>query len=282
MTTQRLPIGATVITLALVSFLSCEAQSAPATVIGKFVGTWKENEAKRKIGSIFTLRFRRAASGQLEELRGPDARPVVQPVNFDGKPYAVDNAKATLVWKQIDANHFERTISGDGKLIATRRIQISKDGKTLTEVTERKQSDGKDSTATVVFKRSSGDPQGLVGIWKPGSIRNSEPLQEKYELVGTGALRVTNSGGASAGLTETLTFDGKPSPVVGPTVLSGMMVAARVLNANTIETTNIREGVVTGKDTLVLSSDGKTLTATFTALGPNAGGEPSVQVFEKQ
>jgi hypothetical protein len=282
MTTGRLPISARVITLALVSFMLCAAQPAPETVIGKFVGTWKENEAKRKIGSGFTLRFRRAASGQLEELRGPDARPLVEPVNFDGKPYAIDNSKNTLAWKQIDANHFERTIFGSGKLIATRRIQISQDGKSLTEVTERKRSEGKDSTITTVYKRSSGDPQGLVGIWKPESIRNSEAPQLKYELVGSGGLRFTASGGAPGDLTVTLTFDGKPTPAAGPTVISGEMASAKVLNAKTIEETISREGVVTGKFTSVLSSDGQTLTRTRTNLGPNAGAEPSVEVFEKQ
>jgi hypothetical protein len=43
-----------------------------------------------------------------------------------------------------------------------------------------------------------------------------------------------------------------------------------------------REGVVTGKTTMALSKDGKTLTATTMSLGPNAGSEPSVSVFEKQ
>ena len=58
-------------------------------------------------------------------------------VRYDGEPYSVDSSKNTIVWKQIDKNHFERTIFEDGKLLTTRRIQISDDGKTLTEDTER-------------------------------------------------------------------------------------------------------------------------------------------------
>jgi len=276
---ERLPIfGARVISLALLSSILCLAQSTPAVVIGKFVGTWNENEAKRKIGSGLTLRFRRAANGQLEELRGPDARPLVQPVNFDGKKYNVDNSKSTLTWKQHDASHFERTISENGNLITTRRIQISADGKTLTEVTERKTSDGKDLVATVVFKRSSGDQQGLVGIWKPESVHTSEPSQVKYEAIETSGLRVTGRGG----FTQILTFDGKPIPVTGPAVISGTTIAAKIVNDRTIETISSREGVVTGKGTSVISPDGKMLTSTFTSLGPNAGSEPGVVVYEKQ
>jgi hypothetical protein len=214
----------------------------------------------------------------LEELRGPEARPLVQPVNFDGKPYQVDNSKNSLTWKQQDASHFERTISGNGKLIATRRIQISTDGKTLTEVTERKIPDGKDLVATVVFKRSSGDPQGLVGIWKPESVHTSEPGEVKYEAIGTNGLRATGRGG----FTQIMTLDGKPTPVTGPAVISGTMIAAKIVNDRTIETTGSREGVVTGKGTLVISTDGKTMTSTFTSLGPNAGSAPGVVVYEKQ
>src|SRR5438067_1239094 len=210
------------ISLAMLYYMLSLAQSTPAAVIGKFVGTWKENEAKRKLGSGLALRFRRAPNGQLEELRGPEARPLVQPVNFGGKPYSVDNSKNSLTWKQHDASHFERTISDGAKLIATRRIQISTDGKTLTEITERKIPGGKDLVTTVVYKRTSGDQQGLVGNWKPESIHSSEPLQTKYEAIGTTGLRVTGSGG----LTQILTLDGKPNPVTGPAVIPGMMTTA--------------------------------------------------------
>ena len=276
---QRLPIfGARMISLALLSSMLCLAESTPAIVIAKFVGTWKENEAKRKLGSGLALRFRHTANEQLEELRGPEARPVAQPVNFDGKPYKLDNSKNTIVWKQQDATHFERTISENGNLITTRRIQISADGKTLTEVTERKIPGGKDLVATVVFKRSSGDQQGLVGIWKPESVHTSEPSQVTHEAVGSNGLRITSRGG----FTQTLTFDGKPTPVTGPAVIPGTMIAAKIVNDRTIETASSREGVVTGKATLVISADGKTMTSTFTSLGPNAGSEPGVVVYEKQ
>jgi len=54
-----------------------------------------------------------------------------------------------------------------------------------------------------------------------------------------------------------------------------------VIDSNTLEITSLREGVSTGKNTMV-SADGKSLTSTFTNLGPTAGGEPSVIVYEKQ
>ncbi len=54
------------------------------------------------------LRFRRANSGGIEELRGPENRPLVQPVKFGTKPYAIEDSKDTIAWKETDSNHLER------------------------------------------------------------------------------------------------------------------------------------------------------------------------------
>ena len=74
------------------------------------------------------------------------------------------------MWKQIDKSHFERTIFENGKLLATRRIQISDDGQTLTEDTERTLADGKKAVATMRFRRTTGEPQGLAAISGAGFV----------------------------------------------------------------------------------------------------------------
>jgi hypothetical protein len=61
-----------------------------------------------------------------------------------------------------------------------------------------------------------------------------------------------------------------------------MTDSAKVVNDRTVEVTLSREGVPVSKTTWALSNDGKTLIATTTNLGPNAGREPSVIVYEKQ
>ena len=98
-------IGSRVLALALVTSSLCFAQ-APS--LGKFVGTWTEDESKRSFGATETLKFRADAKGNLEELRGADARPLVQPVHFDGKPYTIDASTNSIAWKQSDKTHFER------------------------------------------------------------------------------------------------------------------------------------------------------------------------------
>jgi hypothetical protein len=266
------------VTLALISPASSLAQADHSKVIGKFVGTWTENESKRKLGSGFPgLRFQNGTNGSLEEVRGPEARPLVQPVKFGTNPYAIDSGKNTIAWKQIDAKHFERKLFEKGKLITTRQIEVSTDGNKLTEVTKRFAPDGKEMTETVIYQRSSGSPHGLVGIWKPESIHSSEPAQARIEAVGSNGLRLRGQ----TGNTVTWDFTGKPQPVVGPGTISGTTDTAKTLNDSAIEVTTSREGIATNKTIFVVSDDGKSLTATTTNLG-RTGGQPSVTVFEKR
>ena len=245
------------------------AQTQP-TLNPKFVGTWKENEARRQLGTSTPLRFRQTGA-QLEELRGSEAKPLVQPVKFGETAYPVDNSKNTIEWKQIDATHFERRIFENGKLLTTRRLSVSADGKTLTEITERPDND----VTTVTLRRISGDGKGLVGTWKPETIRTSRPATIKVEATGTTGIRITTD----RAVVNTLTFDGKPNAVTGPAVISGTMISAHLASPNKIETTASRDGAVDGTNTIELSADGKTLTETAKLA---SGGAPSIGVFEKQ
>ena len=207
------------VTLALASSFLCTAQSAPAQsqTPSRFAGTWVENESKRKIGTDGgNLRFRRTPAGGLEEMRGPEVRPLTQPVSFGTAPYAIDAGKNTIAWKQNGATRFERQLFNSGQLINTRRIQIASDGKSLTEETEGTQTDRKKRTSTTVYRRTSGDGPGLAGVWHAESTHSDNPASLRYEVAGN-ALKFSNP----AGVTYTLTLDGKPISVNGPAVISG-------------------------------------------------------------
>jgi hypothetical protein len=254
------------------------AQSS-GSIIPKLSGTWKEDVSKRQIGSLRQLVFRRGASGTLEELRGAELRPMVQPVNFTGKPYAYEaGSKNTIAWTQRDPGAFERAIYNEGRLLNTRRIHLSADGKTLSEETEIVRPSGGKILSTIIYRRVSGD-QGLVGRWKPESSKTDTPPQVKYEAVGANGLKVST---AEDTTTFTVMLDSKPAPLVGPAVIPGTMVAAKQVNPSTVQITNSREGIETGKSTRTLSSDGKTLTVTDIAFGPTASKERSVSVYIKQ
>jgi hypothetical protein len=273
-------LGATLIALALATPFLCFAQAAAsktAPSLAKFAGTWKENESKRTLGPSVTLKFRLDAKGNLEELRGADARPLVQSVRFDGKPYTIDASNNRIAWKQIDKNHFERKLFEGDKLLTTRDIQVSDDAKTLSEATTRMLADGKKDVVTMKFRRTKGDAQGLAGIWQAVSYHSTAPTQWKYEAMAD-HLMVTED----TGVTFMVAPDGKPVAVTGPGVISGTMVALKVISPQTIEMAQSREGVPTGKVTATLSADGKVMTLSEVNLAPNASREPSVIVVEKQ
>ncbi len=245
-----------------------------------FVGSWVEDPSKRAIGSLRNLTFRAAANGGLEELRGSSARPLMQPVRFDGKPYEVDGSRNVIVWKQLDATHFERTISQNGQWLNTRRLQVSADGTTLTEALETTD-DGKKTVATIVYRRTSGSGPGLAGVWKPQSYKSDLPTTVRVEAAG-GGLRVFMNERSTSRATLTWTFDGKPQPVEGPAQISGGATAGKLVNDRTIEIAQSREGVPIGRATWSLSQDGKTLTQSSTSLGPDATNAPSVLIFTRR
>jgi len=269
--------------LVIVAFASSSLAQSSGSVITRFTGTWKEDISKRKVGSLANLRFQRNAKGGLEEVRGPEVRPVYQSIVFDGKPHKVETSSNTIAWKQLNSNTFERVLSdGTGKTLTTRRIRISADGKTMTEEIERKATGGPTSVGTFVYQRVSGDAQGLAGRWKPVSFKTDKPAVQKYEPAGTNGIKISDADNMPTDATYTVTLDGKPAPVVGAAVIAGIMTAARAVDDRTIEFTNSREGVVSGKSVRQLSTDGKTLTVTNTTVGPNASAEPSVIVYVKQ
>jgi hypothetical protein len=267
--------------LVLVNVQALFAQTKPQSsqsAIAKFVGSWKEDLSKRK-GSMLMLTFRQNANAGLEELRGPELRPVMQPVNFTGKPYSIDDSKNTIAWKQIDANRFERAIYNGGRLLNTRRIQLSADGRTLTEEVESAGSSGQTIVNTTVFRRESGE-KGLVGRWRAESSKSNTAPEVVYEAVGTNGIKLTTRGGNPT--TVTAMLDNKPVAVVGDAVISGTMTAVRQVDESTLEFSGSREGTATGKSVRVVSPDGKTMTVTNTNLGPNASKEPFVTVWVKQ
>ena len=248
-----------------------------ASVVQRFVGSWQEDPSQRKIGAMGPLRFQRDSNGALQEIRGSDARPSYQNVVFDGKQRAIGGTN-TIAWKQNSPKSFERVLTVDGAVFATRRIELSPDGKTLTENVERRSPDGQPVHDTAVYERTTGDAEGLVGRWKAKSFKSSRAGIARYEAHGTDGLKFFGVAGA----TWTGALDGKPTPVVGATTLPGTMRAAKAIDAYTIEFTQSREGVVTGKTVSAVSRDGKTMTVTFTPEGPNASTEPSVDVFRRK
>ena len=265
--------------LSVMSLFGLFAQAKPdaSRIISSLSGTWQEDQTKRKLGSTPGLRFRSTASGGLEELRGPETNPMVQSVKLDGKSYDMEGGNS-MIWKQIDANTYERKTALNGKPLSVRRIRLSEDGKTLTEDAERLSLHGFSQKRTTEYRRDSGNGKGLVGTWRLVKAHDDVPVDMKYEAAGSNAVNVTSQ----MGQTHTLFFDGRTSPIKGPNVIPGMVISAKQIDDHTIETTTTREGVTAGTARIALSDGGKVMTVTNRAAGSGSSREPSVMVFTKR
>jgi hypothetical protein len=98
---------------------------------------------------------------------------------------------------------------------------------------------------------------------------------DSYKLTGDG----TDSAGKPLHAEYSAKFDGKDYPAKTP---YGDTVSLKRIDANTIESTNKKDGKVTVTVTTVISKDGKTRTSTFK--GKDAEGHEinNVAVYDKQ
>jgi hypothetical protein len=249
----------------------------PAQVASLFAGQWVEDQSQQKIGAERNLRFRNGADG-LEELRGPAAHPLVMPVRFGTAPYNFAESSNMAAWKQLGSGHFATAItSKSGKTLMVRDLIISPDGKTLTEKTVFDSTGDKKSTTTIVYARTSGVGQDLEGVWKAQTERSDMPVTLSIQAVGN-TLNVS----PRAGVTAVWSFDGKPTALTGPAVITGQTIAGKIDSDHVIETKLARFGTPFSTITWTVSADGKWLTESNILLGPDASKVPSITVYRKQ
>ena len=109
------------------------------------------------------------------------------------------------------------------------------------------------------------------------SVEDNNAETVTYQPAGKNGLTLKSSFPGAANFTVML--DGTRAPVVGPTTIRGIEVAARAVDRDTIELTFSREGVNNAKAVWKMSPDGKTLMVTTSAI---ASQNPSVSVYVKQ
>lgn len=229
---------------ALVSFvvlaLPCAAQQNP------WNGSWKMDRSTFKYdGPTFSIAT--DADG-FTVTRSGNAGPKVV---CDGKPNVRANGSTTTCHKSAAGYELENT--RDGKPISKVKIEISSDGKKITQTRDIVPPDGSPFTLTSASTRISGGP-GLSGTWKETAISTSRD---------TGVLAIEINGD-SIDFKETdddkpitCKLDGSPTTIVGTQTMTVKQDGPR-----TLKVTYSSDGKVDRENTLVLSSDGKTVTET--------------------
>ena len=148
----------------LVSFvLASFAFMAVAASAGEnWVGSWKLNESKSKLGNgvrANALKFEATPEGIKLTSAGSDATGNATQGSFtskfDGKevPYTGNAMADTASPKRIDDNNYENTWKKGGKVTVTAKVSVSADGKTLTVTQAGKDPEGKPVSMTAVYDR---------------------------------------------------------------------------------------------------------------------------------
>ncbi len=148
----------TVLTLAL-----CLVGAAVCFAADDFMGTWKLNEAKSKIGpgvpKNTTVVYEAAGDSVKITIDGTDAdgKPTHNEWTgkFDGKDYPVtgDPSSDARALKKVDDHTITFSVKKGDKVITTGRIVLSADGKTRTVTTTTTDAKGKKVRSTAVYDK---------------------------------------------------------------------------------------------------------------------------------
>ncbi|MBV9072744.1 MAG: hypothetical protein JOZ10_03850 [Acidobacteria bacterium] len=141
----------------------CLFAAVAAAADSPFMGTWKLNDSKSKLGANAphndTVVYEAAGDNVKVTVDGKDASGNPNhnewTGKFDGKDYPVtgDAASDSRSYKQVNAHTLAMTIKKDGKVTQTGRIVVSADGKSRTVTTTSTGSDGKKSQSKAVFDK---------------------------------------------------------------------------------------------------------------------------------
>lgn len=127
-----------------------------------FMGTWKLNEAKSKIGADMpkntTVVYAQSGDDVTITVDGMDGGKAVHHVwkgKFDGKDYPATGTDShnTRAYSKVDANTLTYKVKKDGKEVGNGKVVIAADGKSRTVTETDTGKDGKEATTTAVYDK---------------------------------------------------------------------------------------------------------------------------------
>jgi len=163
----------------------------------------------------------------------------------------------------------------DGRTIVIGIWKLSEDGKTLTDTFTANQADGSTCRLDYVYQRTAGTA-GFPGTWESTSEKVDSVFElqiQPYENDGLSFITPARK------TTQSMKFDGKDYPTVGPNVPAGSVSSGRRVNESSLQITDKMEDKVTDTRQVELSPDLKTLTVTVHAEGRS---KPNILVFDRE
>jgi hypothetical protein len=293
---KRIAVALGVVVLVL--SVSVWAQNTAQTKSGSNVGTWELNIAKSNYISgtapkSVTLTIAAAGAGFKHSVDVLNADSTVQHWetigNYDGKdcPVIGNNANADMIARtRVDVNTLKSIYKKGGKVTTTATSVVSGNGKTMTVTTTGTNASGQAVNNVAVY-----DKQTNIGTWKLNFAKSKIPADKvpksasfKVEAAGAGIKATVDSVSADGVVRHwelTGKYDGKDNPITGNCQYGDIVALARV-DANTTTSTYKMGGKVNMTQTLVMSSDEKTLTITGTSKNAEGHAVNSVVVYDRQ
>jgi hypothetical protein len=172
-----------------------------------------------------------------------------------GNPY-FDTVNIAIV----DARTITKTAKKEGKVVADTKISVSADGATKTEVQTLLGMAPVPIELTTTYARATAAEPGshsVSGGWQMTEMDVSNHVEDTTFKVSGGALSMADRMGRSF----TAKFDGTPAPYKGSDEFNG--VSLKLVDARTIEESDLNDGKVVKISRWALTPDGQTIHARF-------------------
>jgi hypothetical protein len=242
--------------------LGCRTPSAD------WSGTWKLNSAKSSFqGPVFTISVKSDGEYRWE---GGNTTFVF---NCDGKfrPMGQDRMQACV---KNSASALDLIRKKDGVTTNAYRWQLSDGGTSFTSTATAFRPSGPVVTAQIVATRMSGGA-GFAGQW-----RDTSYLQQHTDMILRLKNRVLHIGYPGTDLYFDTPLDGSDVAVHGPRTEDGTTYSARSSSRREISILTKHYDKVLSQGTLVLGSDGRTITESW--LNPDRPDDKGTLVYDKQ
>jgi len=218
-----------------------------------FDGTWKADPA--------TFQYPEKPDQYLLQNGMYECKTCAPPINIkaDGADQKVTGHPYfdTLAVKAIDDHNVESTTKRDGKVVGTEKDSISADGDTLSvNWTYSGNPTGGTQSGNYTAKRVAKGPAGanlISGSWRTQKEEDSANALTWTFKVSGNELTMTNPVGAS----YTAKLDGTEAPYKGDPGITS--VSVKMLDKDTLEETDKRDGKVIAIAKNTVTADGKTL-----------------------
>ena len=251
--------------------LAVSLLGASASLTGDpFVGKWKVNPSKSRLNDEMMIQ----AAGVNRYI-----------ITFE--PGAVDTIVSDGSFQRaLGGTTLSMTVKGPNRWRVVRKMKdrtllsaewsLAEDGGTLTDDYTQYENDAPKFTVHYVYQRTAGS-SGLAGTWDSANAQMDAGMELQISPYGAQGLSFVIS---ALNLSQNVTFDGRPNPVVGADASSAAAISGQRITERSLEITARVRGDVRQIEQFELAPDGRSLT--MTVRHPGQSKPAAIFVFDRE